>query len=319
SPVADLGPDAWVARVELRYRLAQADQSPVLGEQLFTMVRRGGTWYVAGDAGGAAAPGAVYRGLWDYGPVVVARGRHALVLGLGSADRLRPFVTLADAAVPAVSSTWGTAWPEQVVLVVPQTLDQMAGLLGGTTADYQQIAAVTTGQAASGARGESAERIVLNPDAFARLGAVGRRVVLTHEVTHVATRAATDATMPMWLAEGFADYVGYRGTGIPVRVAAGDLLRQVRAGQVPATLPVDGAFDGRSAGLSAAYEQAWLAALFIAERYGPAKLVAFYQAVGTRPDLAPDVAVEQAAGSVLGTTVAGLTAGWRAYLRAQAR
>ena len=75
--------------------------------------------------------------------------------------------------------------------------------------------------------------MVINPAAFARLGTTGRRVVLTHEMTHVAVRQTTTSAVAIWLSEGFADYVAYSGTGVSRRVGAGDLLAQVRAGHGP--------------------------------------------------------------------------------------
>ena len=76
-----------------------------------------------------------------------------------------------------------------------------AAILGGSDGDYDQIAAVTTGHFLTGHTATSADRVLLNPDAFAELSSVGRRVVLTHETTHVAARAASTGSLPAWLSE----------------------------------------------------------------------------------------------------------------------
>ncbi len=126
----------------------------------------------------------------------VVKGTHSLVMGVGqSADSLDDYRTLADHAVPAVSGAWGTDWSRHVVVLVPGTLDGMAGLLGSPAASYRGIAAVTTGEA-GGSGSAPADRIIVNPEAYAMLGAVGKQVVLTHETTHVATRAHTTSATP---------------------------------------------------------------------------------------------------------------------------
>ena len=84
-------------------------------------------------------------------------------------------------------------------------------------------------------------------------------MVITHELTHVATGATRGGRVPMWLSEGFADYVGYRDAGIPVRTAAAELAAEVRAGILPARLPGPGDFAPGAPRLAQAYEEAWLA------------------------------------------------------------
>ena len=80
-------------------------------------------------------------------------------------------------------------------------------------------------------------RVVVVPENFARLTATGRDVVITHELTHVATGATRGGRVPMWMSEGFADYVGYRDAGIAVRMVAAELAREVRAGACPPAFP----------------------------------------------------------------------------------
>jgi hypothetical protein len=158
--------------------------------------------------------------------------------------------------------------------------------------------------------------VSINPDNWYKLGELGRQVVVTHELTHVASRSVTGYRMPTWLVEGLADYVGFRNTGIPTTVAGRELAADVQAGHVPTHLPTDRDFNGANARLSQAYEGAWLACRYIAERYGVPRLVAFYRAVGTSK-AAPAVAVASAAHRLLHLTPAQLTTRWRAYLRQQ--
>ncbi|MFH9659914.1 hypothetical protein ACH4NF_05875 [Streptomyces sp. NPDC017248] len=302
------------ADADLRYRVAGYDTAPVGARRTLTLGRTAaGRWYVTADR---PAPRAGQQ-LWDQGPVTVVRGAHSLVLGAGgSAPDLRPFARLADEAVPAVSGVWGTGWSRRIVVLVPRSLTGMAALLGSPAADYRGIAAVTTGEAGGSGRAP-ADRVVVNPDAYALLGDTGKQVVVTHETTHVATRTATTAATPLWLSEGYADWTGYLGTGRAPAEAAPELARSVRDGEVPRALPADADFRFTSdpTKLARAYEGGWLACRMIADRWGPSRLGAFYRAVGAHPGRAG--AVEEALRTVLGTTPPRFTAQWRAYLARQ--
>ena len=59
---------------------------------------------------------------------------------------------------------------------------------------------------------------------------------MSHEATHVAT-GATFASMPTWLLEGFADYVALDRAGVPVDLAAGQILDRIRKEGLPDGLP----------------------------------------------------------------------------------
>ncbi|MEU7412527.1 hypothetical protein AB0B40_24955 [Streptomyces sp. NPDC042638] len=302
------------ADAELSYRVAGYDRAPVDARRSLTLDRTADdSWYVTADR----PAGQAGQQLWDQGTVTVVRGAHSLVLGTGgSAAGLTEFARLADRAVPAVSGVWATDWSRRVVVLVPRSLASMAALLGSSAAEYRGIAAVTTGEA--GSRGRApADRVVVNPEAYSVLGDVGKQVVLTHETTHVATRANTTAATPLWLSEGYADWVGYLGTGRTAQEAAPELGRAVRDGEPPGELPTDAdfGFTSEPTELARAYESGWLACRMIADQWGPARLGAFYRAVGAHGQRAG--AVETALEQVLGTTPREFTARWRDYVTTQ--
>jgi hypothetical protein len=118
--------------------------------------------------------------------------------------------------------------------------------------------------------------------------------------------------MPTWLLEGFADYVALAHAGIPVSVAASQILRRIRKEGPPDHLPTAAELDPSAHGLGATYEEAWLATRFIGREYGEDKLVRFYDAVNDGSKVA--AAFE----SVLGTSEAAFVKAWRADLRALA-
>ncbi|MEU7079959.1 hypothetical protein ACFRAA_34335 [[Kitasatospora] papulosa] len=311
--VREAAADRVTAEVELRYRFEGYDRAPMSSARTVELVRRGEdrTWYVAADRAAEGAPGQ----LWQQGDVEVVRGTHSLVLGVGRRTaELRRIADTADRAVPVVTGSWPRPWTERVVVLVPASVEDMAGLLGSPTDSYRGIAAVTTGEVGGGGRAP-ADRVIVNPQAYGMLGDFGQRVVLTHETTHVATRAHTSAATPVWLSEGFADWTAYREESRTAPEIAPELTEAVRAGDLPAQLPADEdfGFGEDAAKLSGAYEGGWLACELIARDWGEEELTAFYEAVGSRARR--EGAVEQAMHTVLGTTPEDFTARWREYLR----
>lgn len=307
------GADRVTADVELRYRLKGYDDAPVSSARTVELVRHGddGSWYIAADRAAQDTP----EQLWQQGGVEVVRGAHSLVLGVGRrTGELRRIADTADRAVPAVDGAWPVPWAGRVVVLVPESVQDMAGLLDRPAASYRGIAAVTTGEVGGSGR-RPADRVIVNPRAYGMLGEFGQRVVLTHETTHVATRADTSAATPVWLSEGFADFTAYRREARTAQELAPELTEAARRGELPARLPADGdfGFGGDAAVLARAYEGGWLACELIAEEWGEEELIAFYRSVGSRP--AREGAVEHALRKVLDTTEEDFTARWREYLR----
>ena len=130
-------------------------------------------------------------------------------------------------------------------------------------------------------RSDAPVRVFVNPTVFGRLKERGAQVVMSHEATHVAT-GATFASMPTWLLEGFADFVALDGAGVPVDLAARQILDRIRKDGLPGGLPTTADLDPTANGLGATYEEAWLACRFLAQEYGADRLVRFYRAVERR-------------------------------------
>jgi hypothetical protein len=308
---ASLPKGSTIARVRLDYRLAGSD-SQVEREQYFTVVPRGGHWLLAGNDDATASGLKTEPDIWDLGPVRVVHGQSSLILGNAPEKDLQRLATEADRGVRDVGGVWKRNWSRHPVVVLPKSQSDMAALIGNNGKGLSQIAAVTTGSFESGlSRGD---RVVVNPEAWRTLGALGRRVVLAHEMTHLATRAITVNDVPIWLSEGFADYVAYQAIEVPTNVVAGDVLDDVRAGKGPKALPDDADFDAAKGDIAAAYEGAWLACRMIAEQFGEKKLIALYVSYADNED-AP------AAGDIkatLGISESELVKRWRAYLGVRA-
>ena len=315
---ARLGGPILIVHVELQYAFAKVDPAPT-GKQLWlTGVRRGTSWKLAADDDAAAVGGASWRGPWDFGQLLARRGPHTLVLAHPAHRQDQPvFADLVETALPVVTTVWGRNWNDQVAVLIPDTPQEFAAVTGNK-ADSHNLAAVAVADQVSADGTVLGARIVLNPGNLARLDAAGRRLVIGHELTHIASRTVTSDQMPTWLIEGMADYVGNLGSGLPVAGTATELAAEVRAGKVPSALPSDADFTGGS-GLPQAYEEAWLACRLIADRAGQDGLVRFYRVVAEAAGTDPATAVATGLRQVLHTDVAAFTAAWRSYLIGQLR
>ncbi|GGO81994.1 hypothetical protein [Wenjunlia tyrosinilytica] len=290
------------ADVRLGYRIKGYDREPVTSTEHLTLAQRDGRWRITAEREGV-------QQLWDFGRVHTVRGERSLVLGLDNPRTLRGYADDADRAVPAVNSVWKGRWSGRVVLEVPRSLGQMARLLGAPPATYRGIAAVTTGET-GGSAAAPADRVIVNPEAFRVLTRLGRRVVIAHETTHVATRAFTTPRTPLWLSEGAADWVGYLGTGRTPEQIAPELTADVRAGKVPGRLPSNVDFGTTRQALAQSYEMAWFACRLIADEYGRDRLVELYKRVGRKDEGGVDTVMR----AVLGVSLEQFTKQWRAEI-----
>jgi hypothetical protein len=306
----------WSPDVVLHYAIAGFDPTPTAEPQSLTFVQRAGRWYLAADDDFDTTDHPTTRDMWDGGPVVVARSRACLVL---SHPRNREFAKVlageCDVAVPRVTAVWGTGWSRRVVLIVPDSAAELTRMVPDA-GDLSQISAVATA-ALVGPSYEYhpvGDRVIVNPENFTALRSIGRRVVLTHEITHVASRPATGPQVPTWFVEGLAEYVGYQGVPLSVRAAASELRADLRRGRLPKHLPVDTAFNGSRKDLPQTYEMSWLAVVLMAKTYGRSAVLKVYRDTGA--DLSPG-ALDRAMHKVLQTSLPAFTAAWRGDLTAQ--
>ena len=320
--LANPEPGTWTPRITLHYQLDGFDRRPITRTRYLTVSRVPGRgWLFTGDGSAGSAGPANHRGdpaIWDFGRLEAVRGDHTLVLGAGAEQSLlRSLADRLDRAVSVVSGVWGEQWSQRAVVVVPPGRAEATAIAGGRQSLTQLagLATVVSGPAGVPPAG-SGDRIVLAPDNFDRLTPVGRQVVLTHELTHVATRGSTSEATPLWLVEGFADYVGYRAVDVPVRKAALELAGAVQAGRVPDQLPSRSDFGAGNSQLSQAYEAAWLACRLIAHSYGQDQLVALYRETASR-DGPPRQVVADSFADVLGVSLPRFTERWRSYMREQ--
>lgn len=315
-----VGPKAWAVTVPVTYSLAGLDRAPQTYEATYTLVYRAGRWRIADDADGDTA-----MQMWDLPGMRVVKGSFGIVVGNAPEARMQDYAMIAVLAVRQVSRVWGTDWNSRVVILTPSSEQEFARLLSRSSENgLDQVAAITQGVIKAGQRAQG-DQVVVNPRTFTALLPIGRQEVITHELTHVATRSSTTSPVPIWLSEGMAEYVGYSGLNIPRQIVAADLLTLVREGKGPAALPGAAAFDPTQRDIGPSYSQAWLAVSRLVDLYGQAKAVLFYRSVASVPgptggrQADPDATAMLDFPRIFGVSQAEFVAGWRAYLSTLAK
>ncbi|MEV7428767.1 hypothetical protein AB0N29_04045 [Nocardioides sp. NPDC092400] len=293
------------AAVSVTWRFAGFDREPARTEVEMTVSAGDGS---AGEAVVTDIGGGDGRTpLWLTGPVEVRRTPEVLVVAAPGAD-LAGVTRRAEAAVPVVRRVLDR-WRPRLVVEVPSSADGLGDLLGAEDGTYDGVAAVTASPDGSLAP-EAPLHVFVNPEVLGTLRPQGAQVVLSHEAAHVATRAPLSGS-PLWLLEGFADYVALRDVDLPLSTTAAQVIAQVRDEGLPEALPGPAEFDTGTTHLGASYEAAWLACTVLAERVGAPGLVDLYRAV-ERDGL------DRALRRVAGWSEADLTRAWQRRLAALA-
>ncbi|QIS02806.1 hypothetical protein F5X71_11140 [Nocardia brasiliensis] len=217
------------------------------------------------------------------------------------------------AATTAVTEVWGPGWPQSTVVVVASSPSEFAGLVHGGAIMSAEVAAASVADPYIPGTPPTGQRIVFSPDAGRRLDPEGLRTLLRHELTHIATRAETRDGAPLWMLEGFADYVAHRDQGHPFTDVAPGLTARVRLHALPGDLPADADFAGPKA--AATYEQAWSICAFVADKYDQPRLAELYRRLAAARQT--PATEDEILRSVLGVTRQEFIAGWQAWLPAQ--
>ena len=297
----------WTAAVDLTWRFDGFDTEPVHEEVLVGFQLRQGQDEASDPVGITSFGGGDRRSpLWLSGPVEVRRSGDTLVLATTPAEA-DLVAGRAEAAVPVVRAVL-PQWDGKLVVEVPGSEEALDAALGAEPGSYTDIAAVTASVDGT-ITPDSEVHVFVNPDVYDDLEPVGGQVVISHEATHLATDAPLTSGVPLWLLEGFADYVALHDVDLPITTTAGQIIQQVRADGAPDHLPGQPEFDQADSHLGAAYESAWVACLVLADAGGQDALVRLYEQVSRGRDLADRL------GQLFGLTEAELTARWRQRLQ----
>lgn len=298
--------------VVLRYRVADLDTADRTARVDYHLARTRGQWRVASElptGPGSTAPWLAMAGAG------VHRSEHVVVAGTGAATSLSEYADLAERARADLSRSW--ALPARTLLLAPATSSETDVLLGRAPGGAP-VAATTEGPLSADGLA-SGDRVVLDPEAFARLTPAGRQVVIAHELTHVAVRATVPGRSEPWLSEGYADHVGYGYAGLPAARVAAPLLAAVRADRAPTMLPGVLDVDPSRGDIEVAYLASWQAVQLLVDQHGEEAVRRFVRAASsTGSEQEVRVATDRALHDILGTTREDLTRDWQARLRSLA-
>lgn len=308
--------ELWAPPIELHYALAGADPAPTTRPVGLVLARRGAVWRLVSDTAVTDYGRTTWRGPWDFGPVIARSVDRGVVLGHPAhADAVESLAADLDAAVNAVTDFWGPDWSQRGAVFVPDTQAELTALVGADFAGGEIAAVATADEIDRGKQVARGQRVVFNPATINQLTALSRRVVLRHELTHVAARVRTAPQVPMWLAEGFADYSGYRDSGVSLANGAPAVAALVRTAGPPDSLPTDIQFAAGTsrARVELAYQLAWTFSVFLATVKGEPVLRAFYLAVAALPG--PSVTdIDAVLQEMMGTNLATLVREWGQWL-----
>jgi hypothetical protein len=140
-----------------------------------------------------------------------------------------------------------------------------------TLAALSDASVIQRGSAARTTKVGSVRLVVVWPP-FSALDPVGRRRVVTHELTHAALTGATSGRTPAWLVEGVALYVSGDRRAAPPGADLAALSRPDAIARL----------SGRAQ--ATAYHAGSAAAYAIADRFGHERLLELYEAFND-PDL----------------------------------
>lgn len=290
--------------VTILYRIDGIDSEPVAAPWVPVFGAAAGRWRLAAVAGDARLPTGTNGQAWDAGPIAIARSaRVVLVLSADDAGRAAEMLDMAEDGLDHVAAVRRGAWAGKVLITAVQDAKLFTTYFGQSPDRIDSFAAIAVPYYAGipdwGAkRTYAATRIVFNPHEF---GADPEELAhdLTHEFAHAAMGPVTSDDTPLWVVEGYAEYVAFKPRDI-----SGSYARRSLEGFPTGSQPPGADFyaDGRN------YVLGWLACRMIAQRYGEAKLTALYEYFTTHSR------VDEALRQVLGVEQSAFDAQYVSYV-----
>jgi hypothetical protein len=248
----------FVPPVEARYRFTGIDTIDAVDGYYPTFLLRDGRWRIVSDSDleDVGLPSA--RNLWDYGPVQQERTEHFTVLH-DPADRKRAqaLAALCEQGYGRLNSSFGQMIPQQIVVVLPHTLDQLREILQATFDLSNFVAFASASVDRDDGWQSTAPRVYVQDTNLSRSRREFQLQTFHHEFTHVAAFALAGPFVPSWIHEGLADWMA-SGQGSPPAVDGTD-----------GVLPEDWEFTtGGGESILRAYDESTSAMSFLAAEKG---------------------------------------------------
>ena len=250
--------EVFLPPVEGRYRLTGIDSIDAVDGFYYTFVLRNGRWRIVSDRDleDVGLPSA--RNLWDYGPVHHQRTAHFMILH-DPADRKRAEALgpLCEQGYARLKSVFDKAIPEQIVVILPHSLDQLREILQATfdLSNFVAFASASVDRDRDWA--STAPRVYVQDVNLSRSRRDFQLQTFHHEFTHVAAFPLAGPFVPSWIHEGVADWMASGEKG-PSEADGSDAI-----------LPEDWEFTtGGGESIVRAYDESTSAMAFLASRKG---------------------------------------------------
>ncbi|MET7282675.1 hypothetical protein ABZS29_30885 [Kribbella sp. NPDC005582] len=270
------GATGFRTRVMMRYQLTGLDPKPVRTDLGYTFVKRDGRWILVEDnAIDTELSRDGHRQPWDYQEVAVVRnGKVVVVVDKRELALGQKIAKISKASVDGVRRHWAGGWDGSVMVVAMPEARVLSVLwvsgngrgwtIAGTAVPTYDEDPVSPGRTAA-----VSTRIVINPQVRKGL----TKDLLVHEMTHAATQRV-GRQGPMWLVEGFAEYVRCavieddpHWTVDPYRKRVRTTLASMKALPGPAEFAAAG---------DRSYGQSWWVLEYLVDRLGEKKVAALY-------------------------------------------
>jgi hypothetical protein len=300
----------YLPEVEASYRFRGQDSAPETSRYYYTFTLTPVGWRLAGQ-GDLPAPRTGDVEIWDASPVrSLATARTLVVYHPGDRAFAQRLLNAAEQGFSQVDASW-PEWDHKVVILVPRDQAEAERLLHGR--DLSDTAAVSASHVEAGTlRRVLGNRVIVNTTFMKGYGTLAVQLVMTHEMTHVATRKV-GLGVPLFLVEGFADYTAWRPVDLPPRVTRQALALTVRGGTFDGRLPTDQEIVGPNGAL--AYDEASTFCLWVSRTYGQAKLQRLYGSFSVFQQHATPQEVDQQMRRTLGISLATAQSRWAAFVR----
>jgi hypothetical protein len=214
--------DVYLPAVEARYRIEGADRADAIDAFYYTFLLRDGRWRIASDTDVEDLGLPTSRNLWDFGPVALRRSAHfTLVFDPADRSRAEALLKLADQGFARLASTFARQLPDQVVVVLPHSLDQLREMLQATFDVTNFVAFATVGIDRDHGWEPTAPRVYVEDANLANNPRSFQLETLHHELIHVASFPLAGPYVPAWVHEGVADWLSTGRSG-PTRVEGSD-------------------------------------------------------------------------------------------------
>lgn len=271
------GPDTLVAYVAERYRLDGYDAKPAWNDLFLTFAKGDDGWAVVADDAVEDLGMFTARQLWEFGPIGTVRSERFLAIHpRGEEADAQAILALAEQAVALTTSSWPGAQIGRVPLVLPKDKAQLKRLLGATfdVSNFVAFASSAFDEETQDGWDLVGHRVIINPVNFARHPQDSRRIILAHELVHIATRDASGPFIPAFVDEGVAELTN------PASAAA--MRGRARAGRFDKNLPEDWEFiSGGGDRIYNSYLEAASAIDHMRKRWGIDAVKAFYGKLGS--------------------------------------